>query len=138
MQLLPLMWLALLSLTLSLLAVLKWLLVNRVKATSYQKYSWAFQTKALNAAVQVCILLPAHEQQPISQSMSQTIGLFQQTLSEIKSTSQAFSPSQCSRKALPALLNTSLRAQTDLPIPHRASWASGSTAAQNFLHACSA
>lgn len=67
-QLLPLMWLALLSLTLSLLAVLKWLLVNRVKATSYQKYSWAFQTKALNAAVQVCILLTAHEQQPISQS----------------------------------------------------------------------
>ena len=54
-QLLPLMWLALLALTLSLLAVLKWLLVNRVKATSYQKYSWAFQTKALNAAVQVCI-----------------------------------------------------------------------------------
>ena len=53
-QLLPLMWLALLSLTLSLLAVLKWLLVNRVKASSYQKYSWAFQTKALNAAVQVC------------------------------------------------------------------------------------
>ncbi len=54
-QLLPLMWLALLSLTLSLLAVLKWLLVNRVKATSYQKYSWAFQTKALNAAIQVCM-----------------------------------------------------------------------------------
>ena len=54
MQLLPLMWLALLTLTLSLLAVLKWLLVNRVKATSYQKYSWAFQTKALNAAIQVC------------------------------------------------------------------------------------
>lgn len=52
-QLLPLMWLALLALTLSLLAVLKWLLVNRVKATSYQKYSWAFQTKALNAAIQV-------------------------------------------------------------------------------------
>jgi len=52
-QLLPLMWMALLALTLSLLAVLKWLLVNRVKATSYQKYSWAFQTKALNAAIQV-------------------------------------------------------------------------------------
>lgn len=52
-QLLPLMWLALLSLTLILLALLKWLLVNRVKATSYQKYSWAFQTKALNAAIQV-------------------------------------------------------------------------------------
>ena len=47
------MWLALLSLTLILLALLKWLLVNRVKATSYQKYSWAFQTKALNAAIQV-------------------------------------------------------------------------------------
>ncbi len=54
-QLLPLMWLALLSLTLILLAVLKWLLVNRAKATSYQKYSWAFQTKVLNAAIQVLL-----------------------------------------------------------------------------------
>lgn len=52
-QLLPLMWLMLLSLTLILLALLKWLLVNRVKATSYQKYSWAFQTKTLNGAIQV-------------------------------------------------------------------------------------
>lgn len=54
-QLLPLMWLGLLALTLLLLAVLKWLLVNRVKPASYQKYSWAFQTKAVNAAIQVRI-----------------------------------------------------------------------------------
>ena len=54
-QLLPLMWLGLLLLTSLLLAALKWLLLFRIRAGTFQKYDWTSRTKAVNMAVQVII-----------------------------------------------------------------------------------
>lgn len=51
--LLPALWLVLLTLTLLIAALAKWLLLGRAKPTSYAKYSWAFQTKAINGAIGV-------------------------------------------------------------------------------------
>ena len=58
MQLLPLMWLGLLLLTSLLLAALKWLLLFRIKAGTFQKYDWTSRTKAVNMAVQVSLGIP--------------------------------------------------------------------------------
>ena len=57
-QLLPLMWLGLLLLTSLLLAALKWLLLFRIKAGTFQKYDWTSRTKAVNMAVQVTLDIP--------------------------------------------------------------------------------
>ena len=57
-QLLPLMWLGLLALTSLLLAALKWLLLFRIKAGTFQKYDWTSRTKAVNMAVQVLRIFP--------------------------------------------------------------------------------
>ena len=57
-QLLPLMWLGLLALTSLLLAALKWLLLFRIRAGTFQKYDWTSRAKAVNMAVQVTSWLP--------------------------------------------------------------------------------
>jgi hypothetical protein len=51
--LLPLLWLGLVFVTLALCVALKWLLLNRVQPKAYAKYSWAFQTKVVNTAINV-------------------------------------------------------------------------------------
>ncbi|KAK9904717.1 hypothetical protein WJX75_001194 [Coccomyxa subellipsoidea] len=49
--LLPALWLGLLALSLMMSALCKWLLLGRAQPTSYAKYSWAFQSKAINASI---------------------------------------------------------------------------------------
>ena len=49
--LLPALWLGLLTFSLLTGALLKWVLLGRGQPTSYAKYSWAFQSKAINASV---------------------------------------------------------------------------------------
>lgn len=58
--LLPALWLGLLALSLMMSALCKWLLLGRAQPTSYAKYSWAFQSKAINASIVVrAQLLPS-------------------------------------------------------------------------------
>ncbi|CAL8464659.1 g4194 [Coccomyxa elongata] len=49
--LLPALWLGLLTFSLLTGALLKWVLLGRGQPTSYAKYSWAFQSKAINASI---------------------------------------------------------------------------------------
>ena len=63
-QLLPLMWLGLLALTSLLLNALKWLLLFRIRAGTFQKYDWTSRTKAVNMAVQVTLGVPFKPQCP--------------------------------------------------------------------------
>ncbi len=58
--LLPALWLGLLTFSLLTGALLKWVLLGRGQPTSYAKYSWAFQSKAINASITVSTSPPPY------------------------------------------------------------------------------
>ena len=53
-QLLPLMWLGLMTLNFTVVVLLKWALMQRLQPGSFAKYTWAFQTRAISVGIQVC------------------------------------------------------------------------------------
>ena len=53
-QLLPLMWLGLMTLSFTVVVLLKWALMQRLRPGAFAKYTWAFQTRAVSVGIQVC------------------------------------------------------------------------------------
>ena len=57
--LLPALWLGLLALSLLISALLKWVLLGRAQPLAYSKYTWAFQSKVINASITVRAPFPS-------------------------------------------------------------------------------